>query len=287
MALEKFHVSEDTTLTWLNGGVTHMDGGAMFGVVPRPLWTKKYPVNEKNQIELRTDPILIQMPDRNILLESGIGNGRLSEKAMRNYGVTEEAQLDKNLKELGLTRNDIDTVMMTHMHFDHACGLVLETEDGPAPAFPNAEIWTSQIEWEEMQHPNIRSRNTYFRENWEPVKHLVKTFSDSREIAPGIEMVHTGGHSAGHSIIHISRGDRDIWHMADIMPTHAHQNVLWVLAYDDYPMDSIEKKQKYITPALEREDWFLFYHDYKYRMLRWDKSGKEIAESLNRDTTSE
>lgn len=282
MALEKFSVSDDTTLTWLNGGVTHMDGGAMFGVVPRPLWTKKYPVNEKNQIELRTDPILIQLPGRNILLESGIGNGRLSEKALRNFGVSEEAKLETGLKELGLTREDIDTVMMTHMHFDHACGLVIETGDGPKPAFPNAEIWTSSVEWKEMQNPNIRSRNTYFKENWEPIQHQVRTFSGDKEIAAGIKMIHTGGHSAGHSIIHISRGTQDIWHLADLMPTHAHQNVLWVLAYDDYPMDSIEQKQKYLLPAMEKEDWFLFYHDYKYRMLRWEESGKEIIETLDR-----
>lgn len=282
MALEQFRASENMLLTWLNGGDTYMDGGAMFGVVPKPLWSKKYPVNEKNQIELRSDPILIQTEGRNILLEAGMGENRLSEKALRNYGVSEEASLSASLKELGLTLEDIDTVMMTHMHFDHAGGLVTETEDGPKPTFPNAVIWTSEIEWDEMQNPNIRSKNTYFEENWKPIAHQVSTFKNEKEIADGIKMIHTGGHSKGHSIIHISHGERNIWHFADIMPTHAHKNTLWVLAYDDYPMDSIAKKQEYVEPAIQQEDWVLFYHDYKYRMARWGESGREIIEAVFR-----
>ncbi|QKS72099.1 MBL fold metallo-hydrolase [Paenalkalicoccus suaedae] len=280
MAQEQWKISEDTTLTWLNGGVTHMDGGAMFGVVPRPLWSKKYPANDANQIELRTDPILIQVDGKNILLEAGIGNGRLNEKQLRNYGVTEEASLEVGLKELGLTLADIDDVLMTHMHFDHASGLTTEVDGERKPAFPNATIWVQEIEWEEMRNPNIRSKNTYFKENWDAIAHQVKTFNSEHEIVPGVKQLHTGGHSAGHSIIHITRGERDIWHFADIMPTHAHQNVLWVLAYDDYPMDSIEKKQQFVAPAIQNEDWIMFYHDYKYRALRFSQDGKEIIDSL-------
>ncbi len=260
-----------------------MDGGAMFGVVPKPLWSKKYPANENNQIELRSDPILIQLPGRNILLESGMGKDRLSEKAKRNFGVTEESRVPEDLARLGLSVEDIDTVIMTHLHFDHACGLVEETNSGPVPAFPNADIIVSRTEWNEMKHPTIRSRNTYFEENWKPAAHQVKPFDEEIEVAPGIRMIHTGGHSAGHAIIHISRGERDIWHFADILPTHAHQNVLWVLAYDDYPMDSIAKKQQYAVPAVQRSDWVLFYHDYKYRMIRWTSDGRAVEEALFRE----
>ncbi|MBY6272200.1 MAG: hypothetical protein CW346_08315, partial [Bacillaceae bacterium] len=98
------------TLTWLNGGVTHLDGGAMFGVVPKALWSKKYAVNEKNQIELRTDPILVQTAGRNFLIEAGIGNGKLTEKQKRNYGVTEESKVEESLRSLGLTVDDIDGI---------------------------------------------------------------------------------------------------------------------------------------------------------------------------------
>ncbi|HWO75745.1 MAG TPA: MBL fold metallo-hydrolase [Bacillus sp. (in: firmicutes)] len=270
------------TLTWLNGGVTHMDGGAMFGVVPKPLWSKKYTVNEKNQIELRTDPILVQDGKQNILIEAGIGNGRLSEKQMRNYGVTEESAIDQSLAELGLTKADIDTVIMTHMHFDHATGLTDLNDGKLVSAFPNAIIYTSQVEWDEMRNPNIRSRNTYWKENWETIEKQVVTFNGELEVAPGIRMIHTGGHSDGHSIVLFEQGDDIMLHMADLMPTHAHDNVLWVLAYDDYPMTSIKEKQKYITYGKEKQAWFIFYHDADFRAIRFNTSG-EIIESIKRE----
>lgn len=287
MAMEQWKISDDVTLTWLNGGDTHMDGGAMFGVVPKALWSKKYPVNDRNQIELRSDPILIQADGKNLLLEAGMGNDKLSEKAKKNYGMTEESAINTNLKELGLTREDIDEVLMTHMHFDHASGLTMWQDDQLVSTFPNAIIHVQETEWDEIRHPNIRSRNTYFEENWKAISGQVKTFKDEKEVLQGIRLIHTGGHSAGHCIFHIKRGGQEVWHMADIMPTHAHQNVLWVLAYDDYPIDSIAKKQQYVLPAIEKESWFMFYHDYKYRLLKWDSSGKEVIDSLERDRSNE
>ncbi|PYZ93967.1 hypothetical protein CR194_11665 [Salipaludibacillus keqinensis] len=285
--MEQWKISDDVTLTWLNGGDTHMDGGAMFGVVPKALWSKKYPVNDRNQIELRSDPILIQADGKNLLLEAGMGNDKLSEKAKKNYGMTEESAINTNLKELGLTREDIDEVLMTHMHFDHASGLTMWQDDQLVSTFPNAIIHVQETEWDEIRHPNIRSRNTYFEENWKAISGQVKTFKDEKEVLQGIRLIHTGGHSAGHCIFHIKRGGQEVWHMADIMPTHAHQNVLWVLAYDDYPIDSIAKKQQYVLPAIEKESWFMFYHDYKYRLLKWDSSGKEVIDSLERDRSNE
>ena len=213
------------TLTWLNGGVTHMDGGAMFGVVPKPLWSKKYPVNEKNQIELRTDPIFLQINDKNILIESGIGNGKLTDKQRRNFGVTEESNISESLAVLGLSPEDIDIICMTHLHFDHACGLTKPAGDGFASVFPNAVIYTSEVEWNEMRNPNIRSQNTYWKENWEPIKDQVVTFKERQEIEGAITMIHTGGHSDGHSIIVIESEGERLVHMGDLMPTHAHQNI--------------------------------------------------------------
>lgn len=269
-------------LTWLNGGVTHMDGGAMFGVVPRPLWSKKYTVNEKNQIKLRTDPILVQDGNQNILIEAGIGNGRLTEKQRRNYGVTAESSIDESLLELGLSKSDIDIVVMTHMHFDHATGLTAIKDGQFVSAFPNATIYTSKVEWDEMRNPNIRSRNTYWKENWETIEGQVKTFEGELEVASGFKMVHTGGHSDGHSILVIEQGEDVMIHMADLMPTHAHDHVLWVLAYDDYPMTSIQEKQKYIPYGKEKQAWFIFYHDADYRAIRFNENG-EIIDCVKRE----
>ncbi|KPL59132.1 YtnP family quorum-quenching lactonase [Rossellomorea vietnamensis] len=272
----------DLTIHWLNGGVTHMDGGAMFGVVPKPLWSKKYAVNENNQIELRTDPLFFQWEGKNVLIESGIGKGKLNDKQKRNYGVHEESDIEASLASLGFTPDDIDVVLMTHMHFDHACGLTKVEGEELVPVFPNAVIYTSQVEWDEMRNPNVRSRNTYWKENWESIQSQVETFKDEMEVLPGIKMVHTGGHSDGHSIILIEQGGETFIHMADIMPTHAHKNPLWVLAYDDYPMTSIGAKEKWIGKAIEGEYWFLFYHDAVYRGIKWNRDG-EIIDKVMRE----
>ena len=269
------------SLTWLNGGVTHLDGGAMFGVVPKALWTKKYPFNDKNQIELRSDPILIQVAGKNILVESGMGNNKMSDKMKRNFGMDEESAIEESLVALNLTTADIDIVLMTHMHFDHACGLTKWQDDVLISTFENATIITSSVEWEEMRHPNIRSRNTYWKENWEAIEGQVQTFSGEIEVVPGIKMVHTGGHSDGHSIIIMESEDEVLLHLADIMPTHAHQNVLWVMAYDDYPMTSVEQKQKWMEVGTKNQAWYSFYHDAIYRAIKWDDEGN-VIDSLKR-----
>ena len=271
-------------LTWLNGGVTALDGGAMFGVVPKALWSRKYPVNDKNQIELACEPILIQYEGKNYLIDTGVGFGKLNEKQLRNFGVSEQSTIFESLQELGLTASDIDAVLMTHMHFDHAGGLTYWEGDQLVPTFPNATVYVTQTEWDEMRNPNIRSRNTYWKENWEPVQHLVKTFEGEIEVAPGVKMIHTGGHSEGHAIIRLEQNGEVMLHMADIMPTQAHQNPLWVLAYDDYPMTSVFAKERIMKEALEKGYKFIFYHDAYYRMIQWDASGKEVVDSLKRSS---
>lgn len=268
-------------LTWLNGGVTHMDGGAMFGVVPYPLWSKKYPHNDKNQIELRCDVILVQLDGKNMIIDSGIGRSKLNDKQKRNFGVLEESKVDESLKELGLTVEDIDYVLMTHLHFDHANGLTKPDNGELVSAFPNAIIFTSKVEWDEMRNPNMRSKNTYWEENWKPIQHQVKTFETSIEVVQGLTMHHTGGHSDGHSVIKFEDDEQSFIHMADLMPTHAHQNPLWVLAYDDYPVTSVHEKKKLQDESYEKNRWFVFYHDAYYRAIKFNEN-KEIDEAIKR-----
>ncbi|GLC88191.1 YtnP family quorum-quenching lactonase [Lysinibacillus piscis] len=275
----QFH---DMTITWLNGGVTCLDGGAMFGVVPKPLWSRKYPVNDNNQIELPTEPMLIQYAGKNYLIDTGVGFRKLSDKQLRNFGVTEESAIIESLQELGLKATDIDAVLMTHLHFDHAGGLTMWEGDVLVPTFPNAKIYVTQLEWDEMRNPNIRSKNTYWKENWEPIQHLVETYVGTLEVASGVTMIHTGGHSEGHAIIKLTQNEEVLIHMADIMPTHAHQNPLWVLAYDDYPMTSVFAKERLMKEALTNGYRFIFYHDAYYRMIKWDETGKNIVDKLER-----
>ncbi|MBO1003287.1 MBL fold metallo-hydrolase [Pseudogracilibacillus auburnensis] len=275
--MERLQVGK-ATLTWLNGGVNFLDGGAMFGVVPKPLWSRKYPVNEKNQIELRTDPILLQLDGKNYLIDTGMGNGKLSEKQMRNFGVLEESNLESSLEKLHLTVADIDCILMSHLHFDHACGLTKKLGDEYVSVFPDVPIITSSIEWKEMRNPNIRSINTYWPMNWESIQEQVKTFEDEIHITDELKMIHTGGHSDGHSIVVFEDGENCFIHMADIMATHGHQNKLWAMAYDDYPVTSVHEKEKWMEYGYERKAWYTFYHDAYYRALQYDESGVVIDE---------
>ena len=268
-------------LTWLSGGVNFLDGGAMFGVVPKALWSRKYPVNDKNQIELRTDPILIELDGKRYLIDSGMGNDKLTDKQLRNFGVFEQSNVINSLKKLGLCIEDIDMILMTHLHFDHACGLTKKAGDTYEPAFPEIPIITSAVEWEEMRNPNIRSINTYWEMNWKPVQHLVQTFEKEIEIANGLRMIHTSGHSDGHSILVFEEGEECFIHMADIMPTHAHQNKLWALAYDDYPVTSVHEKEKWMAFGYERKAWYTFYHDAYYRAIQFNHEG-EMVNSVER-----
>lgn len=275
----QFH---DMNLTWLDGGVNYLDGGTMFGVVPKAMWSKKYAPVEDNLIELRTDPILVQFKGKNVLVDSGIGKGKLDEKKIRNLGIRAETRVAESLAGLNLTTEDIDMVLMTHLHNDHAAGLTEWRDDNLVSVFPNASIHVSQIEWDEMRNPNIRSRNTYFKENWEAIQDQVIPFEGEHSPLPGITMVHTGGHSNGHSIIRLEQAGETMIHMADIMPTHAHSNPLWVLAFDDYPMASIFAKEKLMKEAREKGHRFFFYHDAVYRVVRFDETGKKVVESLAR-----
>ncbi|NGQ95380.1 MBL fold metallo-hydrolase [Brevibacillus sp. SYP-B805] len=276
--MDKLRVGE-FALTWLYGGISQLDGGAMFGVVPKPLWSKRYPNNELNQIPLRADPILVEAHGKRLLIESGLGRDRLTEKQKRNFGLLEESLLHESLAALGLSAGDIDIVMMTHMHYDHANGLVSKVEDRLTSTFPNAVIYVQETEWNEMRAPNIRSRNTYWEENWRPIQQQVETFGKEHEVLPGIVMHHTGGHSDGHAIIRMESQGEVLLHLADLLPTHAHQNPLWVMAYDDYPMTSIFAKEKWIAEGIKDSAWFSFYHDALYRALKWNEAG-EIIEKV-------
>ena len=239
-------------INYVNGGITQMDGGAMFGVVPKALWSKKYPVKDKNQIPLPTHPILIQTGDKNILIDSGIGKDKLTDKERRNFGVDYESDIDASLKAFSLTTADIDIVLMSHMHFDHAAGLTYSNGDS---VFENAIHVLQQDEWHEFQSPNMRSQSTYWPKNNGDFKNNLILFEKEIEIYPGIKMIHTGGHSYGHSIITIESNGEKTVHMADIFPTTAHKNPLWVTAYDDYPLQSIREKERRITNYIMDNFW--------------------------------
>ncbi|NWK85465.1 MBL fold metallo-hydrolase [Staphylococcus sp. GSSP0090] len=271
----------DFRIHYLNGGITNIDGGAMFGVVPKALWTKKYEVNEKNQIPLPTHPILIQSEEYNIIIDTGIGSGKLTDKERKNFGAHYESYINEDLKSLDLTTADIDYVLMTHLHFDHAAGL---TDNEGNAIFNKAIHVIQQDEWHEFQSPNIRSKSTYWSKNNGDFKKQLLLFEKEIEIIPGINMMHTGGHSYGHAIITIESQNEKAVHMGDIFPTTAHRNPLWVTAYDDYPMQSIREKERLVPYYIHQNYWFLYYHDVNYFAVKFDKQNiTEIDTFISRN----
>lgn len=282
MTLQRYQFGE-MTLTWLRGADKYTDAGTLFGPVPRAVWSRFFPTTDDGLLADLTDPILISYQGKHYLIDTSLGTEKLNEKQRRNLGVLSENRLVESLDSLGLTVHDIDVVLMTHMHNDHAGGLTRFKNGDLVSTFPQATIYIQRIEWEEVRSPNKRTRGTYLRENWEAVQDQVKTFDDFLEVVPGIEMHHTGGHSNGHSIILLKQGDRTMIHMSDLLISHAHRNPLWVAAVDDYPMDSIAAKEKWISQAYENGYQFFFYHDQFYAVLEFDRTGQEVVACLERN----
>ena len=270
------------TLTWLRGADKYTDAGTLFGPVPKAVWSRFYPTTDDGLMADLTDPILISYLGKYYLIDSSLGTEKLDSKQRRNLGIISENRVVESLNSLGLSPADIDVILMTHMHNDHSGGLTRKEGDEIVSTFPKATIYVQAIEWDEVRNPNARTRGTYLKENWEAVQEQVQTFEEWLEVVPGIEMHHTGGHSNGHSIILLKQGEETMIHMADLLLTHAHRNPLWVAAVDDYPMNSIRAKEKWIQEAYENSYKFFFYHDPFYAVLQFDTNGKEVKEYVKR-----
>jgi glyoxylase-like metal-dependent hydrolase (beta-lactamase superfamily II) len=259
-------------LIWLNGGRFELDGGAMFGVVPKVLWKKKYKSDEDNYIPLAAWPILIKTPDSYILIESGLGN-KLTEKQKQIFRVRGEWDIINDLRSLGMRREDIDFLILTHYDFDHSGGVVMNTNSGGlALTFPRARHIVQRKEWDDVLNPNTRSINTFWPINYEVLKESgnLELVEGEMEVVRGVKVVHTGGHNRGHQIVSIESDDDRALHLADLLPTHAHFNPLWLMAYDNYPLDTITQKEAWEKAGVHNGSWFTFYHDPFVLAARFD-----------------
>jgi glyoxylase-like metal-dependent hydrolase (beta-lactamase superfamily II) len=264
----------DLEITWLNGGRFELDGGAMFGVVPKALWQKRYPANAENCVSLLAWPLLVRTASALVLIESGLGN-KLTDKQKKIYRVQEGWSVPAELGQLGIDRRDIDFVILTHYDFDHAGGVIMQDGTDLALTFPEARHVLQRTEWDDVQHPTSRTINTYWPVNNELMRNSrnLELIEGDAEIVPGIRVVHTGGHNRGHQIIEMSsRGERAL-HLGDLLPTHAHGNPLWVMAYDNFPLEAIRLKEKWIKGGIAEKAWFTFYHDPYMLACRYDDAG--------------
>lgn len=270
------------TLTWLRGADKYTDAGTLFGPVPKAVWSRYYPTTADGLMVDLTDPILISHGGKHYLIDASLGTEKLDAKQRRNLGIISENRLLESLDHLGLTAEDIDVVLMTHMHNDHAGGLTRLVDGQLVSTFPKAKIYVTQIEWDEVRQPNARTRGTYLKENWEAIVDQVETFDDSLSLDGVIEMHRTGGHSRGHAIILLHQGEETMLCMGDLVLTHVHRNPLWVAAVDDYPMDSIAAKSKWLTEAYQKGYKLFFYHDQFYAVMQFDQTGQEVVTAVKR-----
>ena len=249
-------------LTTVSDGSFRLDGGAMFGVVPRPLWEKQAPPDDRGRIMLAMRALLVEADWGRMLIDCGAGD-RLEAKWSEIFGLERARSLDHTLAEAGIAPDAIDVVLLTHLHFDRAGGAVVRTATGLAPRFPRARYVIRRGEWDDAIRTHPRSRGSYFLDDFVPLEQagVVDFFDDDREIKPGVRVVRAAGHTAHHQVVYLESGDKTAVFAADAVATQAHIQDNWIAALDLYPMDSFAFKQRFLREAIDREHLIYFDHD--------------------------
>jgi glyoxylase-like metal-dependent hydrolase (beta-lactamase superfamily II) len=270
------------TINWLCGGDFELDGGTMYGAVPKILWQQKYPADADNYIRLLNAPLLVRTPEFNIIIDTGLGN-KLTEKQQAIFRVTRPWAVVEDLQALGLSREDIQYVLLTHGDFDHAGGVVMRSGSTTATelTFPRAKHVVQKKEWYDISHPNSRAAHSYFPENFTGLQAsgLLTVVDGNRQIVEGVAVRLTGGHTRGHQIVEIKGSGDCAVHLGDVLPTHTHANPLWIMGYDNFPLELIEQKEHLLPAFCKQNCWFTFYHDIYMKACRLDERGK-VTEQL-------
>ncbi|MCX7877220.1 MAG: MBL fold metallo-hydrolase [Ignavibacteria bacterium] len=245
-------------------GLFKLDGGAMFGVVPKPLWSKTNPSDDRNRIDMCMRALLLISDKKKILIDNGAGN-KLNDKLKDIYAIDHnEFTLEKELGRYGLTADEITDVIITHLHFDHAGGSTKLNENGEAvPAFPNAVYHIQEKHWQWALNPTERDKASFFPENYLPVEknHQLKKYSGDTEFDEFISFYVLNGHSPGMQIVKISDKENTLLYAADLFPTSSHIPLPYIMAYDLFPLTTLEEKKKFL-PKITEENWILFFeHD--------------------------
>ena len=270
----------DLELIPLIDGYFRLDGGAMFGVVPKPLWERRAPADDRNRIQLATRPLVVR-GEKTVTIDAGLGD-KMDAKSVDIYAIDRRENMDVAMASAGLAAEDIDVVLASHLHFDHAGGFTIRTADGLRPRFPNARYVVRRGEWEDATHPHERNRASYLAENFVPleaagVMDLIDT--DGPVVMPGIRVQRTGGHTMHHQIVWIESGGSTAVFAADLIPTVGHVDEPWIMGYDLYPMDTLAFKRAFVREAIDREYLIFFEHDPKIAAgyIR-EKDGRKYVE---------
>ncbi len=266
----------------LETGIYALDGGAMFGVVPKLMWQEKTTSDDRNRIPLALRTMLIQGEGRNILVDAGIG-AKWSRKMLDLYGIEQPVQpLEDALAACNLTPADITDLIVTHLHFDHAGGATkYDLDRNVVPTLPNARVHIQKSNWDHAQHPNEKDRASYLPDNFIPLMEagLVEMWEGECEILPGVTVIPSNGHTIGQQLVLVGRGYDAVLYCGDLIPTRAHLPIPWVMGYDLYPLTTIEEKKTLLRRASE-EQWTLFFeHDPKITSCKidWTDTGAQVT----------
>jgi glyoxylase-like metal-dependent hydrolase (beta-lactamase superfamily II) len=267
----------------IHAGHFSCDGGALFSVIPKPLWSKVYPADENNVAKLTLRCLLVDLGDQKILIETGVGN-HYPEKVQRNNGHEETDAIVKSLAEKGYRSEDVTDVLFTHLHWDHCNGAVLSSDGQMQLQFPKATHWCSKTQWEHAKISNIRERAAYFPEILDFLKSEgnIQLVENDCELFPGISVRMFNGHTPGQMIPFITSGERTFVYMADLVPTAANIPIVWLAAYDLYPVIAMDEKEKFLKEAAEKDYVLFFEHDFytQSATVEWSEKGPKVKEKF-------
>ncbi len=255
-----------------------LDGGAMFGVVPRNLWSRVAPPDDANRISMAMRTLVVRGHGKTIVVDAGAGTG-YGEKLEKIYAFESESPPAAGLEKLGLTPEEVTDVVFTHLHFDHGGGAAVPSGDGWALAFPNAVHHVQRAQWEHALDPNPRDRASYFRPRIEILESsgALALHDGEWSLAPGFELLVCHGHTPGQQLPLVSGGGESIFYCGDLIPTSAHLPTPYIMSYDLDPVLAMEEKDRILERA-SREGWILFFeHDPDVPACRVDFDGKRFV----------
>ncbi|MER3498183.1 MAG: MBL fold metallo-hydrolase [Chitinophagaceae bacterium] len=270
----------------INTGYFKLDGGAMFGVVPKSIWNKINPADENNMCSWSLRSLLIEDGNRLILVDNGMGD-KQDEKFFSHYYMHGDDTLDKSLAKYGFTRNDITDVFLTHLHFDHCGGSIVKEAGKLVPAFKNAIYWSNKAHWQTATHPNEREKASFLKENILPIEesgHLqfvpVAERMDSNlatvRFSENISVRFTDGHTEKMMLPQVKYKNKTIVYMADLLPSAGHIPIPYVMAYDMFPLTTLNEKKIFLMEALQGDYILFFEHDPKYECCNLELTEKGI-----------
>jgi glyoxylase-like metal-dependent hydrolase (beta-lactamase superfamily II) len=263
-------------------GDIKLDGGAMFGVVPKTLWSRGIAADENNRISMTMRCLLVESTKTGkiYLIDNGAGT-KFNEKMMGIYGIDHsEKTLEKSLNHHGFSFDQVTDIVFTHLHFDHCGGTTyFDQNDQLSFTFPNASYHINKRHWETAIHPNAREKASFLKENIEPLKEsdAVKLIEDGHNFEDGFSTYMVNGHTIGQQLPLFSDGDRSLLFAADLLPTHVHLPLPWVMGYDMYPTETLLEKERFLNQA-SNENWFIYLeHDLEKELITINFDGKKAS----------